>query len=128
MNALSTENEIKAVENKKAQPVAYAVPRVNIVEDKEAYRVEAEMPGVNKEGLEVVLDGNELTIIGRRAPSHNGASCLYRESRTSDYRRVFEVDSTIDAAKIIARMEHGVLTLILPKSEQAKPRRVAITE
>jgi len=128
MNALSTENETKAVENKQALPVACVVPRVNIVEDKEAYRLEAEMPGVNKEGLEVVLDGNELTIIGRRVPSHNGPSYLYRESRTSDYRRVFEVESTIDAAKIVARMEQGVMTLVLPKSEQAKPRRVPIME
>jgi len=126
MNALLTENENKT--ERKASPAAYAVPRVDIVEDNDAYRLEAEMPGVSKEGLEVVLDGHELTIIGRRAPAKNGATYLYRESRPADYRRVFEVESTIDAAKIVARMDQGVLTLLLPKSEQAKPRRVSITE
>jgi len=128
MNASLTGNESKAVETKQAMPIAYLVPRVNIFEDKDAYRLEAEMPGVNKEGLEVVLDGNELTIIGRRAPSTNGANYLYRETRNADYRRVFEVEPTVDAAKVVARMDQGVLTLLLPKSEQAKPRRVAITE
>jgi len=127
MNALLTENETKT--EKRTAPVAYSVPRVDIVEDKDAFRLEAEMPGVSKEGLEIVLDGNELTIIGRRAPSNiTGATYLYRESRTTDYRRVFEVEPTIDAAKIVAKMEQGVLTLLLPKSEKAKPRRVAITE
>jgi len=128
MNALSTENETKAVETKPATPVPYLAPRVNIVEDKDAYRLEAEMPGVNKEGLEVVLDGNELTIIGRRAPTTTGANYLYRETRTADYRRAFEVEPTIDASKIVAKIDQGVLTLLLPKSEQAEPRRVAITE
>jgi len=125
MNALA-KTEAKALENTKA--IAYSVPKVDVVETKDAYRLEAEMPGVKKEGLEILLDGNELTIIGRRAPANNGATYLYRESRPTDYRRVFEVDPTIDAAKIVAKMEQGVLTLLLPKSEQAKPRRVAVTE
>jgi len=125
MNAL-TKTQAQAVEN--TQTAHYSVPKVDIVETKEAYRLEAEMPGVNKEGLEILLDGNELTIIGRRAPANNGATYLYRESRPTGYRRVFEVDSTIDGTKIAAKLEQGVLTLLLPKSEQAKPRRVAITE
>ena len=66
------------VEAKKPTPVTYAVPRVEIVETKDAYRLEAEMPGVGKDGLEVSLDGNELTILGRRSPSALTADYLYR--------------------------------------------------
>jgi len=106
--------------------VTYATPRVDIVETKEAYRLEAEMPGVGKEGLEVSLDGNELTILGHRSAALPGAEYLHRESKAVDYRRVFELDPAIDAAKIAARMDQGVLVLDLPKSEHVKPRKVTI--
>jgi len=127
MNTLM-KNESAAVESQKPAPVNYLVPRVDIVETKDAYRLEAEMPGVNKQGLEVLLDNNELTILGRRTASALDANYLYRESKTADYRRVFELDPAIDAAKIDARMEQGVLTLVLPKSEHVKPRKVVVTE
>ena len=53
---------------------------------------------------------------------------LYRESRSLDYRRVFEIDSSIDTGKITAKIDQGVLKLHLPKSEAVKPRRIAVTE
>jgi len=127
MNTLM-KNESAAVETQKPAPVNYLIPRVDIVETKDAYRLEAEMPGVNKAGLEVLLDNNELTILGRRAVPVLEAPYLYRESKTADYRRVFELDPAIDSAKIDARMEQGVLTLVLPKSEHVKPRKVVVTE
>jgi len=127
MNTLM-KNENAAVETQKPAPVNYLVPRVDIVETKDAYRLEAEMPGVNKQGLEVLLDNNELTILGRRSAPVLDANYLYRESKTADYRRVFELDPAIDSAKIDARMEQGVLTLVLPKSEHVKPRKVVVTE
>jgi len=122
------QNQTQPVEGKQPVPVTYAIPRVDIMETKDAYRLEAEMPGVGKEGLEVSLDGNELTILGRRSPSALTAEYLYRESKPTDYRRVFELDPAIDTAKIGARMEQGVLILDLPKSERVKPRKVTITD
>jgi HSP20 family protein len=104
----------------------YASPEVNIFETKEGYTLEAEMPGVDKAGLEITLEGNELTILGRREPETVQANVLYRESRPVDYRRVFELDPAIDSAKIRARMEQGILTLELPKAERVKPRKIAI--
>lgn len=101
-------------------------PQVNIVENKDGFLLEAEMPGVNKEGLEVLLEGNELTIIGRRADQFDSAQPVYRESLDRDYRRSFELDPTIDSARISARMENGVLFLQLPKAEQVKPRKIAV--
>lgn len=105
----------------------YVSPRVNITETKDGYLLEAEMPGVNKTGLEISLEGNELTLTGRRGTETQGLDLLYRESSDRDFRRVFVLDPTIDSAKIEAKMENGVLRLHLPKAEQVKPRRIQVT-
>jgi HSP20 family protein len=81
---------------------------------------------VNKDGLEITLEGNEITIIGRRSTETLKADVLYRESRAADYRRVFELDPAIDSAKIFAKIDQGVLRLSLPKTEKVKPRKITI--
>jgi HSP20 family protein len=101
-------------------------PQVNIIETKDAYLLEAEMPGVSKEGPEVLLEGNELTIVGRRQPVVANAELVYRESYDRDFRRSFELDPAIDTGKINARMDNGVLHLELPKAEKVKPRKIAV--
>lgn len=101
-------------------------PVVNIVERSDGYVLEAEMPGVNKNGLEVLLEGNELTIVGRRGSYPENADCVYRESQDRDYRRTFELEPTIDTTRISARMDNGVLLLDLPKAERVKPRKIAV--
>jgi len=108
------------------RPVEYVSPEVNIFETKDGYVLEAEMPGVNKEGLEITLEGNEITIVGHRHMQSMGGEALFRESRLADFRRVFALDPAIDTSKIFARMEQGVLTLTLPKSERVKPRKIAV--
>jgi len=111
-----------------SSPKTYVSPRVNITETKEGYLLEAEMPGVNKDGLEISLEGNELTFTGRRHDEVQNLELVYRESTKRDYRRVFVLDPTIDSAKIEAKMENGVLRLHLPKAEKVKPRRITVTE
>ncbi len=104
----------------------FVSPEVNIFETKDGYILEAEMPGVNKEGLELTLEGNEITIVGHRQPESVVGEPLFRESSLADYRRVFELDPAIDTSKASAKMEQGVLTLALPKSERVKPRKIAV--
>lgn len=104
----------------------YVAPDVNIFETKDGYVLQAEMPGVNKDGLEITLEGAEITITGRRAPEKVNAEALFRERNTADFRRVFELDPVIDTAKISAKIEQGVLTLTLPKSERVKPRKITV--
>jgi HSP20 family protein len=104
----------------------YAAPEVNIFENKDGYVLEAEMPGVNKEGLEITLEGNELTIVGRRHAEAAPGEALFRESPARDYRRLFELDPAIDTSKVAAKVEQGVLTLTLPKSEKVKPRKIKV--
>ena len=104
----------------------FVSPPVNILETKDGYVLEAEMPGVNKEGLEVTLEGTEVTITGRRQTEPLPGEALFRESNTASYRRVFELDPAIDTSKVSARIEQGVLTLTLPKSERVKPRKISV--
>ena len=111
-----------------ASPRAYLSPRVNITETKYGYLLEAEMPGVSKDGLEISLEGHDLTLVGRRTPEPAGAELVYRESANRDYRRAFTLDPTIDATKIEARMENGVLKLHLPKAESVKPRKITVSD
>jgi HSP20 family protein len=105
---------------------SYLTPLANIVETKDGYLVEAEMPGVGKDGLEVTVENGELTIVGHRSGYSGSGKTLYRESRSRDYRRVFEIDSSIDTTRIGAKIEQGVLTLTLPKSEAVKPRKIVV--
>jgi HSP20 family protein len=104
----------------------HVAPEVNIFESKDGYVLEAEMPGVDKAGLEITLEGTALTIVGRRQAEALPGESLFLECSGADYRRVFELDPAIDTSKISAKMEQGILTLTLPKSERVKPRKIAV--
>ena len=127
MNATLTspQSQAPAVRNG-SHRVSYLTPLANILETEDGYVLEAEMPGVNKDGLEVTVENRELTIIGRRAIAQSCGREVYRESPASDYRRTFELDPAIDTTKVSAKMEQGVLTLHLPKTEAVKPRKIVV--
>jgi HSP20 family protein len=127
MNALTTQDtRTPEVSREREQ---YIVPDVNIYETKEGYLLEAEMPGVAKDGVEITLEDSELTLFGRRSDqAPQGAEPVLRESHRLNYRRVFELDPTIDTSKIVAKVEQGVLILTLPKAEKVKPRKIEIAE
>src|ERR1041385_9100571 len=101
-NTVSTAREKGAMDGNDQRPNqrqnlesrGWLQPHVNIVENNERYTLEAEMPGVGKDGLEILLEGNELTIVGRREQSIPGAELVYRESLSRDFRRTFELDPT----------------------------------
>jgi len=121
----TVQKEVRPAQDRAARQ-EYLLPDVNIFETKDGYVLEAEMPGVSKEGLEITLEGNEIAIIGHRQTEKVPGELLFRERRLADYRRVFELDPAIDTTKVSARMEQGVLTLTLPKSERVKPRKIAV--
>ncbi len=125
----------QSVQQREQRPVAqqnnrtateFAAPEVNIYETRDGYVLEAEMPGVNKQGLEITLEGNEITIVGHRNVEPLNGAPLVHESFRGDFRRVFELDPAIDTGRIAARMDQGVLTLTLPKSEKVKPRKITV--
>ena len=101
-------------------------PPASVSETADGYLLELEMPGVNKEGLEISIEKNELSIVGRRSNPVIAGTLVHRESRPHNYRRSFEIDPSIDNAKIVARMNQGVVTLTLPKAEEVKPRKITV--
>jgi HSP20 family protein len=123
MNTLVRENR----DTERAKTEQFVTPTASLVEDGDGYVLQVEMPGVNKEGLEISLEDNELTIIGRRSlPSIDG-TLVHRELRGENFRRTFELDPSINGNKISAKIEQGVLTLTLPKAEQVKPRKITVS-
>lgn len=127
MSTVATETQKETTtQNGSPRYERYVAPEVNIYETKDGYVLEAELPGVNKEGLDIQVEDNTLTLIARRVPSDVKGQALYRESTAADYRRAFELDPAIDTAKIEATLNQGVLTLTLPKSEAVKPRKIAV--
>jgi HSP20 family protein len=126
MNAVINGDAQTQETTRAAQPVV--APPVNIIETKDGYTLETEIPGVSRDGVEITVEENQLTILGRRPKADAGTQVLYRESTDTDYRRVFELDPAVDAAKITANVEQGLLTIHLPFSERVKPRKISIAE
>jgi len=123
MNTLVRENRSSNGDRQATEQ--FIAPVATVLENTEGYTLEVEMPGVNKENLEMWVENNELTIVGRRSLAVEGAP-LHRESRSENFRRSFELDPSIDASKISAKIVQGVVTLTLPKAEEVKPRKIAV--
>jgi HSP20 family protein len=112
--------------SERAQREQFIAPSASIVETGDGYTLQIEMPGVNKEGLEISVENNELTITGRRSMPNIDGAILHRESRAENFRRSFELDPSIDTGKINAKIDQGVVTLHLPKAEHVKPRKISV--
>lgn len=103
----------------------YVTPPVDIYETGEGLVVKADLPGVGKENLDVRVENNLLTIHGKAAHAAPGES-IYREYELVNFFRQFELNEKVDQGKISADLKHGVLTLQLPKAEEAKPRKIDV--
>jgi HSP20 family molecular chaperone IbpA len=102
-------------------------PGVDIVERKDALLVHADMPGARPDEIDVQFQNGMLTIVGRVRPRQpEGTSFLVREYGVGDFERTFQVSEKIDVSRVTADYQHGVLTLRLPKSEAAMPRRITV--
>ena len=94
-------------------------------DDKVVLRME--MPGVNKESLNIQIDGNMLIIEGRRDTTVLQGEYRIKEIRQGDYYHEFTLDDTIDRSKVDARIEFGILTVILKMKESEKPRMIKVS-
>jgi HSP20 family molecular chaperone IbpA len=103
----------------------YVTPPVDIYETGDGLVVKADLPGVSKENLDVRVENNLLTIRGRSAHVAPGDP-IYREYQLVHFFRQFELNERVDQGKISADVKHGVLTLMLPKAEEAKPRKIDV--
>jgi HSP20 family molecular chaperone IbpA len=129
-----TPNDIEARPKQKAErrdestrPGSYFLPQVDIFETPDEIRVLADMPGVPADGVDVHLEGDELTIEGRVPGSeYDGLKPLHVEYGVGGYFRRFTLGETVDREGIRAQVKNGVLALRLPKVERAKARRIAV--
>ena len=105
----------------------YYRPNVDILEKADELLVLADVPGTTGEQIDVHFEDGELTIHAKVAPrQRNDVEYLLREYGVGDYYRTFRISEAIDAGKISAEYADGVLTLHLPKAEEAKPRKIAV--
>ena len=102
-------------------------PAVDIVESEMGITLLADMPGVSKERLTVRVEGDNLTIEGRALIDvPENIELLHSEVRTPNFRRTFTLSRDLDPEKIVATLRNGVLQLRIPKSEQARPKRIEV--
>lgn len=103
------------------------VPPVDIYETDNEYVLKADMPGVPKENIEITFNNNELEINGKIDEGYTSSDNLtYHEFTLYNYNRKFIVSDKINVEGINALLENGVLTVTLPKREEAKPKRIEI--
>jgi len=106
----------------------YLTPAVDIAEDAQGITVYADLPGVELEGLNVHVEGNDTLVIEgtSQLALPQGARPVYAEQQSLSFRRRFTVSSDLDTAKVDATLSRGVLTVRIPKAESAQPRKIAV--
>jgi HSP20 family molecular chaperone IbpA len=108
-------------------PGRYYVPVADIYETEDALRVVMEIPGVERKDVNVALENDVLRVDARIDFSkYEGMEPVYTEYNVGNWTRSFTLSNKIDQEHISAQLEHGVLTLTLPKAKEAQPRRIAI--
>ena len=104
-------------------------PAIDVVETDAAYVVTLDMPGVAKEDVQVSVEGRRLTVqadVRTAAPTTPAGEMLYSERTSARYARTVQLPKTVDQAQAIAKLEHGVLVLTLPKPVAAQPARIVV--
>ena len=108
-------------------PARVFVPSADIYETQDALTVILEMPGVEKSNVDIRVEDGVLTVLGKLDLSkYQGLQPLYIEYNVGHYSRSFQLSSKVDQNKIAAELKDGVLSLTLPKVEQAKPRTIEV--
>jgi HSP20 family protein len=103
-------------------------PRFDVKETGDAFVLKADLPGVKEEELDVSLNGNQLTISGKREEERReeGEQYYAMERSYGSFVRSFSLPDSVDSEHVVADLKHGVLTLHLPKRPEAQPKRIAI--
>jgi HSP20 family protein len=104
-----------------------AYPALNVWEDESAFTLEAEVPGLKAENLELEVLGSEVTLRGERTfETQEGWTCHRQERPQGKFVRTIKLGAPINADKVQAALKHGVLTVTLPKAESIKPRKIEV--
>jgi HSP20 family molecular chaperone IbpA len=121
-----TAQEAKAVQEAREQEISMR-PAVDIFEDETGITVHADMPGVSKDGLNLNIDSDSLSIVGNVDITLPENMCaVYADMRSTRYERSFTLSRELDGDNIDASLKDGVLTVRIPKREEHKPRKIEI--
>jgi len=110
--------------------LAEVFPGLNVWEDENAIHAEAEVPGIAAKDIEIYVRGAELTIRGRRSATEvpEGATWHRQERLWGEFVRTVTLPSEVEADKVEAKFNNGMLTLTMPKAEHARPMKIEIRE
>jgi HSP20 family molecular chaperone IbpA len=109
-------------------PMRAFVPTTDIFETEDTLTVVLEMPGVDRDHIDVSVENGLVTVEGRiDFGKYEGLQPVYSEYNIGPYRRSFRISSRVEQDKISAEMRDRVITLVLPKAEEAKPRRIKVS-
>ena len=129
----TTERRDVAKETPRTEPTEqqrdrmFVQPAVDILEDAQGITLYADLPGVNVEGLDVRVEGDTLFLSGTsNLALPQGAQPVYAEQRSLAFRRRFSLSGDLDASRIEAKLTNGVLTVRIPKTPAAQPRRIEV--
>lgn len=121
------EKEEARTDGEQTRPGRFYIPKTDIYEKEDALYVVMEMPGVSKDGIAVRVEDDVLRVEGQiDFANYRDMRPVYTEYNIGHFRRRFSLSSKIDRERISASTDNGVLTVVLPKAEEAKPRRITI--
>lgn len=119
------DQRVPTAQERSREDARYVAPPVDIYEQTDRLVLIADVPGAQKDGVNVNVENNILTLEAN-APEAESDDAVYREYQLANFYRQFEFSETIDAEKISAELKNGVLTVHLPKVEKVKPRQIAV--
>jgi len=106
----------------------FHTPLADIYATDDIYSVKLEIPGVTKENLNIVIEDDELKITAESSIEENENDLKYADFSVRNFSRTFRVGNDVDRSKIDAKLENGILTLTLHKSEEVKPKKITINQ
>ena len=109
-----------------AQSRLWFTPRFDLFEDDDGYVLMGDLPGVEPQDLDVTYENQEVTIHGKVKPRHTDEECFSAEYGVGDFHRSFNVGDVVEGSLIKAELSNGVLTVLLPKRAEAKPRKINV--
>ncbi|PIE61001.1 MAG: heat-shock protein Hsp20 [Desulfobacterales bacterium] len=103
-------------------------PQINVTENADNYYIRAELPGIEPNDLDITATGESFSISGERKIAIEGADVKYhrRERDAGKFSRMFNLPTPIDSGKVSAEFKNGILKVVLPKAESAKPQKITI--
>jgi HSP20 family protein len=108
--------------------LAPTFPAMNVWTDEDSAILTAELPGVSIDDIDISVEKDTLTLYGKRQPEEleEGATYHRRERRTGNFQRAFRLGFQVDADKVQAELKNGILSVLLPRAEADKPKKIAI--